>query len=132
MKTRWLVLFASLILLSPSTSAQRDQSEPGANADAVTPIEILDRAEALQPVEAVIVAQDGEILAERGYRGISVTRPTNIKSASKAIISALIGIAIDRGILEGVDERIAPILHDALPPSMRASPWSPWAANRMK
>jgi CubicO group peptidase (beta-lactamase class C family) len=117
MKTRWMILFASLALHSPAVKAQQeDQPEPEASADAVTLEEVLDRAEALQPLETVIVAQDGEILAERGYRGNSVKPPTNIKSASKTIISALVGIAIDRGILEGVDQRIAPILRDALPP----------------
>src|SRR5262245_31058641 len=63
--------------------------------------DVLDRAETLQPLETVIIAQGGTILAERGYRGHSVTAATNIKSASKSVISALVGIAIDKGLLEG-------------------------------
>ena len=67
-------------------------------------------------LRTVIIARRGEILAERGYHGYSVTTPTNIKSASKSIISALVGIAIDKGILAGVDQKIAPLLKQDLPP----------------
>jgi CubicO group peptidase (beta-lactamase class C family) len=63
----------------------------------------------------VIVARDGEILAERAYRGNSTTAAANIKSASKTIISALVGIAIDNGVLEGPDQKIAPLLKNDLP-----------------
>jgi len=76
---------------------------------------ILDEAESLSPLETVIVSQAGEIVAERGYRGNPVSAPTNIKSASKSIVSALVGIAIDKGLLAGVDQKIAPLLEDDLP-----------------
>jgi CubicO group peptidase (beta-lactamase class C family) len=76
---------------------------------------ILDRAEALAPLETVVVAHRGAIIAERGYRGHSTTAPANIMSASKSIISALVGIAIDRKLLEGPDQRIAPLLASNLP-----------------
>lgn len=75
----------------------------------------LDRAAALAPLQAVVVAQDGRILAERGYRGHRTTAPTSIMSASKSIIAALVGIAIDKGVLQGVDQPIAPLLADQLP-----------------
>jgi CubicO group peptidase (beta-lactamase class C family) len=76
---------------------------------------ILDRAEALGALETVIVAQDGDIVAERGYRGRSTEAATNIKSASKAIISALVGIAIDKGVLLGPEQPIASVLKSDLP-----------------
>jgi CubicO group peptidase (beta-lactamase class C family) len=78
--------------------------------------QILDAAMEYGQLRTVTIAQRGEILAERGYRGHSVTSPTNIKSASKSIISALIGIAIDKGVLEGVDQKITPLLKQDLPP----------------
>jgi CubicO group peptidase (beta-lactamase class C family) len=77
---------------------------------------ILDRAEALTPLETVVVAHRGAIIAERGYRGHSTTAPANIMSASKSIISALVGIAIERRVLEGTDQPIAPLLAKDLPP----------------
>jgi len=72
--------------------------------------QVLDDAQALGPLETVIVSHDGQVMAERGYRGHRTTTPTNIKSASKLVVSALIGIAIDKGILKGTDQTIAPLL----------------------
>ncbi|WP_225833687.1 serine hydrolase domain-containing protein [Pseudomonas sp. MM211] len=76
---------------------------------------ILDQAAALVPLETVIVARDGQIIAERGYRGHRTTAATNIKSASKLVISALVGIAIEKGVLEGTDQRVASLLAPELP-----------------
>lgn len=76
---------------------------------------VLHQAGALEPLETLIVARDGEILLERGFRGHATTAATNIKSASKAIISALVGIAIGKGLLEGTEQKIAPLLADKLP-----------------
>ncbi len=85
---------------------------------------LLDRAAALESLETVTIARGGEVVAERGYNRHSVAAPTNIKSASKAIISALVGIAIDRRLLEGPEQPIAPILRADLPanpdPRLRA------------
>ncbi|WP_284735981.1 serine hydrolase domain-containing protein [Dongia deserti] len=78
---------------------------------------ILDRAEALQPLETLVVAHGGAIVAERGYRGHATSAPTSIMSASKSVISALVGIAVDKGILEGPGQPIAPLLADAMPPN---------------
>lgn len=89
---------------------------PGAAAEAPDGLaQVLDRAEALAPLETVIVAHEGMVLAERGYRGHSVSAPTNIKSASKVVISALVGLAIERGLLESVDQPIVELLPDDLP-----------------
>ncbi|HWJ88875.1 MAG TPA: serine hydrolase [Pelagibacterium sp.] len=77
---------------------------------------ILDTAETITPLETVIVSLDGEIIAQRGFHGHSVSEPTNIKSASKPIIGAMVGIAIDKGLLEGPDQPIASLLSDAFPP----------------
>jgi CubicO group peptidase (beta-lactamase class C family) len=76
---------------------------------------VLDRANQLGPLRSVIVSLDGKVIAARGYHGGSPDASTNIKSASKSIISALVGIAIDKGLLEGVDQRIAPLLKRDLP-----------------
>lgn len=76
---------------------------------------VVRQAETLAPLETLIVARDGEILLERGFRGHRTTQPTNIKSASKAVIAALVGIAVGRGLLEGTAQTIAPLLSDKLP-----------------
>lgn len=76
---------------------------------------VLDKARERGPLRCVIVSLDGREIAARGYHGGSPEASTNIKSASKSIISALTGIAIDKRLLDGVDQKIAPILARDLP-----------------
>ncbi|WP_034883256.1 CubicO group peptidase (beta-lactamase class C family) (plasmid) [Ensifer sp. WSM1721] len=71
----------------------------------------------LKSLKTIIVAQDGRTVAEEGYRGHTPSESTNIKSASKSIVSALVGIAIDKGLLDGPEQKIAPLLKDDLPSS---------------
>ena len=100
----------SLPLLLVSTRLAFPQETP-----ATTLGFVLDRANQLGPLRCVIVSLDGKEIAARGYHGGAPDISTNIKSASKSIISALVGIAIDRRVLEGVDQKIAPILARDLP-----------------
>lgn len=76
---------------------------------------VLDRANRLGPLRTVVVSLDGREITARGYHGGSPDAATNIKSASKTVISALVGIAIGKGVLEGVDQKIAPLLALDLP-----------------
>ena len=62
----------------------------------------------LPRLQALVIARHGRIQAERRFRGPSLDTPVNIKSVSKSLISALVGIAIAEGKLEGVDQPIAP------------------------
>ncbi|MDI7865157.1 beta-lactamase family protein [Rhizobiaceae bacterium n13] len=78
---------------------------------------ILDDAGTLSSLETVLVSLNGDRIAERAYRGNSLSQPTNIKSASKSVISAMVGIAIEKGMLDGPDQRVAPILKTDLPVS---------------
>ncbi len=102
-------LLAPLALAAGSAARAAEHPTPAALAD------IFDRAAALDPLQTMVVAQHGETIAARGYRGHGLSAPTNIKSVSKAIISALVGIAIDQGLLEGTGQLIAPLLRDQMP-----------------
>lgn len=78
---------------------------------------VLDDAVELEPLKVVLVSRNGAAIAERAFNGHSLDASTNIKSASKSIISCLVGIAIDKGLIEGTDQRVAPILKADLPSS---------------
>jgi len=52
------------------------------------------------------VSSEGKIVFEYYARGQSANRAANIKSAAKSVISALVGIAIDRRLIRGVQEPI--------------------------
>lgn len=85
----------------------------GVSADGLAAL----RAEAqdLPRLHAVIVARDGKVALAEAFRGPALDRPVNIKSASKTILATLTGVAIDRGVLTGTDQKIAPVLSAALP-----------------
>ena len=63
-------------------------------------------AKDLPRLHSLLVSRRGELVLERYYNGARATRPANIKSASKSIISALVGIAIERRLIATVDTPI--------------------------
>lgn len=58
-------------------------------------------------LHSLLVSWRGNLLLERYYNGMRAGRLANIKSASKSVISALVGVAIGRGHLSGVTQSIA-------------------------
>src|SRR5690606_14167936 len=76
--------------------------------------EVLARAAELPRLRSVLVAHHGTIRAERYFHGAGPDRTANVKSASKSIVSALVGIAIAEGHLEGVDQPISAFFPDYL------------------
>lgn len=70
-------------------------------------------ADSLPRLRCLLVARHGEILAER-CRNASADRATNVKSVSKSVLSALVGVAIQEGYLDGVEQRVAPLFRDHL------------------
>jgi len=87
-------------------------------AQALTPSDFADtirKADGLMQLNALIIAHEGQPVVERSFRGPDLNVPVNVKSASKSVISALVGIAIERGILSGVDESAVSRLGSAIP-----------------
>ena len=74
-------------------------------------------AESLPRMHSLLVSQHGQLILERYYHATRATSPADIKSASKSIISALVGIAIAQGALPGVETPIAQYLPELANPS---------------
>ena len=72
------------------------------------------RASALPRLYSLLVWRQGEIVTDRYYHGRGPETPANIKSASKNIIATLVGIALEEGHLDGVDQPIAPFFAEHL------------------
>ena len=64
------------------------------------------RAAQLPRLRSLLVAREGVLVRERYFNGATAARRANIKSASKSVLSAVVGIAIHNGHLEGVDQTI--------------------------
>ena len=59
-----------------------------------------------------MIEKDGTVLHEEYQNGMSRKTTTNIKSASKSVLSLLVGIAIDKGYIESVDQTIGEFFPD--------------------
>lgn len=61
----------------------------------------------LPRLRSLLVSHRGELVLERYYGGARATQAANIKSASKSVISALVGVAVSRGFIKSLDQPIA-------------------------
>jgi CubicO group peptidase (beta-lactamase class C family) len=59
-------------------------------------------AAGLSRLHGLVVSRRGETIFEYYAKGYSANRGVNVKSASKSVISALVGIAIDQGTIKSV------------------------------
>ena len=64
-------------------------------------------AQELPRLHSLLVSWRGTLVLEHYARGIRPERPANVKSVSKSLISALVGIAIERKLLPGVETPIS-------------------------
>ena len=64
-------------------------------------------AGSLPRLKSLLVSHNGNLVLERYYNGARATTPANIKSASKSVIAALVGIAVSKGHIKTVDQKIA-------------------------
>ncbi len=76
----WIVFAPPVIAQTPFDPAQKAASE-------------------LPRLHSLIVSQRGTVVFERYFNGRRATSPANVKSASKSIISALVGIAVERKLV---------------------------------
>ncbi len=76
---------------------------------------MLARAPQLGPIHSIVVSRDGVELAARSFAGPGLDRPANIKSVSKTLQAALVGIAIERGVLHSTDQPIVELLDGRMP-----------------
>ena len=100
MRNGWLkcaVLGAVTALLATLSVGLAAQRPPAWSADALD-----SEARELSRLHSMLVSHRGELIFERYYNGARRERPANIKSASKSVISALVGIAIDRTLIPSV------------------------------
>ena len=61
-------------------------------------------------VHSVLLFQHGHLVMEEYFYGYDARRQHQLRSATKSIVSALAGIAIDRGALTGVNQKALPLM----------------------
>jgi CubicO group peptidase (beta-lactamase class C family) len=103
-----LFVIAGIVALVVSADARA--SQPSTTYEAV-----VKAASQLPRLKSLLVSHRGNLVLERYFNGARATQVTNIKSASKSVISALVGIAIAKGHIKSADQPVA----DFFPELMR-------------
>lgn len=67
----------------------------------------LQEASRMPRIRSLLISHDGELVLEEYFNGMSPRRTANVKSVSKSVLSALVGIAIAEGYIAGVDQPIS-------------------------
>lgn len=101
------------------TNASRLGADADVSVSALDPnllSEVARRAARLDQLNALIVARGGEIALGEVFHGPPLERVVNVKSISKTIVASLVGAALDREVLNGVDQELSELLPDRIPP----------------
>jgi CubicO group peptidase (beta-lactamase class C family) len=102
--------YVSTVTMSGSQAPSRSEGPTRALFDPAVAA-----ARELPRLYSLVVSWRGSLVVEHYQRGASAMRPANVKSVSKSVISALVGIAIDRGLLRSVHEPIGTYFPELLP-----------------
>lgn len=105
-----ILVLALACPLGPALSPARAQDPPAPSIETVVA-----KAGELENLRSLIVSHNGNVVAAQAFKGAKLDRPANIKSASKTVLSALVGIAIERGVFKGVEQPVAEILGPSVP-----------------
>jgi CubicO group peptidase (beta-lactamase class C family) len=96
-----LKIFLTALAMTPvEVQAETRRLEPVLHARALA------RAEELPRLRSLLISVDGELVEERYFNGARPSQTANLKSASKSLLSALVGIALDRGHLKSLEETV--------------------------
>ena len=121
------IAVVAVLVTAGQRSAPALKVEPQVAGPALVPsapltLEAAAQAAAEVPrLHSLLVSWRGELLLERYSKGIQATRLANIKSVSKSVISALVGIAVDRGLVPTVKQPIESYFPDVLKAEKDAS-----------
>jgi CubicO group peptidase (beta-lactamase class C family) len=63
-------------------------------------------AESVETVHGLLVVKDGYLIAEKYFHGWEFWQKARLQSVTKSYTSALVGIALERGCLHSVDQRM--------------------------
>ncbi len=107
----WIIgVSAAWLTLSAHDSAVQAQPSEGAPPSVVSFDAAVATASELARLSSLLVSWHGDLVLEKYFNGARAARPANVKSVSKSIISALVGIAIEQGKIKGVRQPAADFL----------------------
>ena len=103
---KFLILVILLDLYATASAARHDIYD-SSNHPVFQFEPALTTAESMPRLYSLLVSWRGHLVLEHYYNGSGPLKLINIKSASKSVLSSLIGIAINRGYIKGLDQPIS-------------------------
>jgi len=104
------VLACLLLALCITSSYGNEPSTAGDTLFA----DALDAAGQMPRLHSLLISHKGELVLEKYFNGRNSRQTANVKSVSKSWISALVGIAIEQGYIEGLDQPISEFYDEML------------------
>lgn len=107
-----LVVTAVCLVLSGCAGAEPGREEPSAPSREQISAKLAKHAEVtpeLEEVRAILVAVDDKIVFEE-YYGTDQDAYWGVQSVTKSVVSTLIGIALDEGLIDSLDDTLADLL----------------------
>jgi CubicO group peptidase (beta-lactamase class C family) len=101
-----------LVLLPAALDAQ---AAGGLSADKMREMEAAAKAGSFPKLTSVLVARNGKLVYEKYFDGSDATALRNTRSATKTVTGMLVGLAIDKRLLSGVDAPVLPFFPEKLP-----------------
>ncbi len=101
-----------ILFTQPSVVAQEAAHAPTAPAGSLDAA--VDMAVSLPRLHSLLVSSHDDLILEKYFNGRGPSTIANVKSVSKSVISALVGIAISEGHIESVDQPIGDFFDEAL------------------
>jgi CubicO group peptidase (beta-lactamase class C family) len=109
-------LLALTLTAAGATWTEADPSSTGLDPAPLRAIEDQVRSGALVKLTGVLVARHGTLVLERYFGGANADALLDTRSATKTVVSYLVGAAIDRKLLPaGVATRVTPYFKDRRP-----------------
>lgn len=71
-------------------------------------------------LSGIVVVRGGEIVFERNYGGYQPDQPLHIWSVSKSVTDIAIGLALQEGVIESLDQTLGELIPDRIPPGADA------------
>ena len=102
---QWIARGIAVVIIT-ATGLAAAQAPAGQNAADARFEQALASAKQLPRLHSLLVSVSGQLVVERYYNGATATRAANVKSVAKSIISALVGIALERRLIADVDTPI--------------------------
>ncbi|MET0501573.1 MAG: serine hydrolase [Candidatus Binatia bacterium] len=106
MQSTFFVIILAVFLTTTAIAAAVPAGAESTKLDPILRARALERAKDLPRLQSLLISIDGELVEERYFNGARAAQSANLKSASKSLLSALVGIALDRGYLKSVHETI--------------------------